>query len=101
MLRHGYSGHIRDAQCSIKRDAEQIMHEISTLSSEEKVDEAIDTLLTAGLYSPDLVRATALAGELENVARWRPTALVSFGICALHIPVFLLFWDTDLPMMIS
>ncbi|CAK0802297.1 unnamed protein product [Prorocentrum cordatum] len=72
----GYTGHIRDAQCSVPADGELIRGELQEETQEIAVDQSVECLICTGL-STKLLRDTAQrVGKLGNVTNWNLASIV-------------------------
>ncbi|CAK0795348.1 unnamed protein product, partial [Prorocentrum cordatum] len=73
----GYTGHIRDARCSVHADGELIRGELQEETQEVAVDQSVECLICTGL-STRLLRDTAQrVGKLGNVTNWNTASVVS------------------------
>jgi len=72
----GYTGHIRDARCSVHADGELIRGELQEETQEVAVDQSVECLICTGL-STKLLRDTAQrVGKLGNVTNWNLASIV-------------------------
>jgi len=72
----GYTGHVRDAQCSVPEDGELIRGQLQEQYQELAVDQSVECLICTGL-STKLLRDTAQrVGKLGNVTNWNLASIV-------------------------
>ncbi|CAK0846071.1 unnamed protein product [Prorocentrum cordatum] len=90
----GYTGHVRDAQCSVPRDGELIRGELHEESREFAVDQSVECLIRTGLSTRCLRDTAQRVGKLGNVTNWYLASIVSqAGILWVWIPAHSLWSD--------
>jgi len=98
-LSQGYKGSIRHAACSVKSDAEDILSEIGSKSSE--VDKAIQVLMRAGMWNRSL-RAAAEAGvDVKGAAHMEFAMPLTSWAVQLVLLSFLLSFHDEVSRMLG
>jgi len=83
----GYTGHVRDAQCSVYEDGELIRRELHVNAEELAVDESIECLIRTGLSTGHLRETAQLVGKLGNVTNWNLANVVcNAGVIWVWVP---------------
>jgi len=74
-LRRGYTGSIKNAECSVAADLDAIMKEVKKESSEDAVDHTVSVLIDSGMSTPQFRKVADTVGKLKNVGHWSSIAL--------------------------
>ncbi|CAK0821305.1 unnamed protein product [Prorocentrum cordatum] len=90
-LSSGYTGHVRDARCSVPEDGEQIRSELH--GQESAVDHCVEVLIHTGLSTRHLRDAAERAGRLGNVSNWYTASVVAqAGGIWVWLPAHSVWW---------
>ncbi|CAK0817123.1 unnamed protein product [Prorocentrum cordatum] len=89
----GYTGHVRDAQCSVPEDGELIRGQLQEQYQELAVDQSVECLIRTGLSTRHLRETAQRVGKLGNVTNWYLASVVSqAGGIWVWLPAYSL-WD--------
>jgi len=69
-FQNGFTGHLRDAQCSVFADGEAIRREVASSFSERLVDKNVGDIMRMGIVTEHLRQAEELTGPLGDVSIW-------------------------------
>ncbi|CAK0886213.1 unnamed protein product [Prorocentrum cordatum] len=72
----GYTGHVRDARCSVNEDGQRIRAELLEGSQELAVDQSVECLIRTGLSTRHLRDTAQRVGKLGNVTNWYFASIV-------------------------
>jgi hypothetical protein len=87
----GYTGHVRDARCSVPEDGEQIRRELR--DKDQAVDLCVEVLIRTGLSTSHLRLAAERAGRLGNASNWYMASVVSLaGAIWVWLPAHAAWW---------
>ncbi|CAK0829566.1 unnamed protein product [Prorocentrum cordatum] len=93
-LLKGYTGHVRDARCSVPEDGSQIRRELR--DQDANVDHCVEVLIRTGLSSKHLRSAARIAGGLGNCSNWYMASVVSaVGALWIYMPAHSAWWGDD------
>eukprot|EP00445_Apocalathium_hangoei_P068835 CAMPEP_0204130762 /NCGR_PEP_ID=MMETSP0361-20130328/13552_1 /ASSEMBLY_ACC=CAM_ASM_000343 /TAXON_ID=268821 /ORGANISM="Scrippsiella Hangoei, Strain SHTV-5" /LENGTH=479 /DNA_ID=CAMNT_0051083403 /DNA_START=63 /DNA_END=1499 /DNA_ORIENTATION=+ len=88
-LRREYTGDLRDAKSSVESDRENILCELELFGQEQRVNLAIEVLLTSGMSTPTLQVAVENVGLFEQAGYWSLSITLMMWVWWVSRPLWL------------